>query len=71
MEIKISLKAARVDAELTQDDVAKALQKSRQTIVSWENGASPISARDLHRICKLYGIPKENIRMPGEERRTY
>ena len=36
--LKISLKAARANANLTQADVAKALRKSKQTVVNWENG---------------------------------
>ena len=33
---KIKLKAARVNAEMTQEDVAKALNRNKQTIVNWE-----------------------------------
>ena len=33
---KISLKAARVNAEMTQDDVARVLHRTKQTIVNWE-----------------------------------
>lgn len=35
---QISLTAARVNAEMTQKDVAKALKVSKQTIVNWEKG---------------------------------
>ena len=33
---KITLKAARVNAGLTQDETAHALGKTKQTIVNWE-----------------------------------
>ena len=36
--MKISLKAARVNAGLTQDEVAKITKKSKSTIVSYEKG---------------------------------
>lgn len=38
-EFQISLAAARVNAGLTQEDVAKALKVGKQTIVSWEKGS--------------------------------
>ena len=34
MDFKITLKAARVNASLTQEDVAKQLHKNKQTIVT-------------------------------------
>lgn len=37
-EIKISLAAARVNAGLTQSDVAQMLKVGKQTIVNWEKG---------------------------------
>lgn len=39
-EFKISLAAARVNAGLTQNDVAQALKVGKQTVVSWEKGKS-------------------------------
>ena len=35
-EFKISLAAARVNAGLTQNDVANVLKVGKQTVVSWE-----------------------------------
>lgn len=57
MEYKISLKAARINANLTQEDVAKALHKSKTTIVFWESGKSKIKASDLIKLCELYSVP--------------
>ena len=47
-KFQISLAAARVNAGLTQKDVAKALKVGKQTIVSWEKGNSEpkMSQRD-------------------------
>ena len=37
-KIQVSLAAARVNAGLTQQDVADKMNISKQTIVNWENG---------------------------------
>lgn len=37
-EFKISLAAARVNAGLTQDEVAKRMHVSKTTILNWEKG---------------------------------
>lgn len=57
MEYKISLKAARVNARLTQEDVARAMHKSKVTINEWENGKRKIKAVDLMSLCEMYGVP--------------
>ena len=40
MEIEKKLKAARVSAGLTQEQVAEKIMVSRQTISNWETGVS-------------------------------
>ena len=45
---KIKLKAARVNAEMTQEDVSKALHRNKQTIVNWENGVTEIKVTNLN-----------------------
>ncbi len=56
MEIGKKLKSARVDAGLTQEQVAEKIMVSRQTISNWENGKSLpdilslMSLRDLFQI---------------------
>lgn len=59
--LKISLAAARVNAGLTQKQVANALNISNKTICSWENGDSFPDALQISKICDLYGIPYDNI----------
>jgi DNA-binding XRE family transcriptional regulator len=61
---KIKLKAARVNAELTQEDVAKALHRNKQTIVNWENGVTEIRVNDLIALSELYGMPIEYLEIP-------
>lgn len=64
MALKIKLKAARVNAGMTQEDVAKTIGRNKQTIVNWENGVTEIRARDLKRLSELYEIPIEYLEVP-------
>ena len=59
--MKISLKAARVNANLTQEEVAKLLRKNKQTIVNWENGKTVIDVGNFTALCQLYKIDKDCI----------
>ena len=61
---KITLRAARVNANLTQVEAAKAMGKTKQTIVNWESGASSIKYTDLLKLSELYQIPIENLLIP-------
>ncbi|MCI5792815.1 MAG: helix-turn-helix domain-containing protein [Lachnospiraceae bacterium] len=63
-KIQISLAAARVNAGLTQDDVAKALKLSKQTIVNWEKGKSEPSINQGRMLSDLYKIPMDYIFLP-------
>ena len=58
---KISLAAARVNANMTQTMVAKALGVSTQTIINWETGKTQPKIEQCERISELYGIPSQNI----------
>ena len=61
---KITLKAARVNAELTLDEVAELIGKSKQSIENWENGKTPIKYSDLLKLSEVYEMPVEYIRVP-------
>lgn len=63
-ELKISLRAARVNAGLTQADVAEKIGKDRMTINNWENGKSPIDMANFAFLCNLYGIDSNYILLP-------
>ena len=65
---KFKLKAARVNKEMTQGDVAKALGRNKQTIVNWENGVTEIKVSDLLQLSKLYGIPIEFLEVPEKKK---
>mgnify|MGYP003298745951 CR=1 FL=1 len=61
---KISLEAARVNANLTQKELAKILGVSNTTIVNWEAGVSEPSLTNLRKISELSGIPMDFIFVP-------
>lgn len=63
-EIQISLAAARVNARMTQHDVAKALGISNQTICNWENGKSEPTHSQARQLSALYGIDLDYIFLP-------
>ena len=62
--MKISLKAARINAGLTQSQVAKALKKGKQTIVNWESGKTTLDVANFTALCDLYGVKKDYIFLP-------
>ena len=59
---KISLKAARVNADLSQKEAAKALKVSNKTLHRWENGDSSPSAKYIDAICDLYKMSYDDIK---------
>ena len=54
MEEKITLKAARVNAGLTQEEVAKIMGVRRETISTWEDNNKIIKLGSLKRLCDLH-----------------
>lgn len=62
--LKIRMKAARVNAELSQETVCKELHISKSTLINWEKGKSfpPISY--FVKMCKLYKISQDCISLP-------
>lgn len=61
---KISLAAARVNAGMTQEDVAKAMQVSKATILNWENGKVPMKPAQFKMYCSVVGAPEDCISLP-------
>lgn len=62
--LKISLKAARVNANLSQEEVARKMKKSKVTINNWENGKTEIDYGNLNELCRLYSITMDDILLP-------
>ncbi len=64
-EIQISLAAARVNAEMTQDDVCKLMKVSKATIVNWESGKTSPSVVQARQLSSIYNMPLDFIRLPS------
>ena len=61
---RITLEAARINARLTQRQLAEALEISVGTVVNWESGKSEPSLSQLRKISELSGIPMDFIFVP-------
>ena len=64
MSIKISMASARVNAGLTQKDLAKACKVSESTVIKWESGETSPHIKRLPLLEKAYGIPLDYVRIP-------
>lgn len=60
--LRISLKAARINAGLKQIDTAEALGVDKKTVSSWEKGKTMPAADKIESLCNLYGVNYDNIR---------
>lgn len=62
---KVTLAAARVNAGMTQEDVAKEMQVSKNTIVNWENGKVEMKPAQFKMYCSVVKAPEDCIFLPG------
>lgn len=58
---KISLAAARVNAKLTQQQVADAMKVTRATIANWENGKIKPKPAQFAMFCAVCNVPADAI----------
>ena len=61
---KISMASARVNAGLTQKQLAIECGVSESTIISWEAGKSHPHIKRLPLLEKAYGIPLDYVKIP-------
>lgn len=59
--MRVTMKAARVNANLSQANAAKALNIGLKTLQNWEAGVTFPRADRLKEICNLYGCGLEDI----------
>lgn len=62
--MQISMKAARVNAGLTQKEVAGLLKISNTTLIKWENGVTYPRIDQFQRLAALYGVAVDDIFLP-------
>lgn len=63
-KLQITLAAARVNAGLTQEDVAVKLGVSKVTIINWEKGRVVPGIPEMEMLSRIYDIPQDNIFLP-------
>lgn len=66
-ELKISLRAARVNAGYTLDKAAEALHTTKATLINYEKGETSPTVNKLIEICHLYGVRMESISFLPDE----
>lgn len=63
---KITLEAARVNAGLTQAELAEKMGVSRESVRAWETGAREMKTAYFYMFCDIVGISKDYIFLPYE-----
>lgn len=58
---KVTLPVARKIAEMTQKELASALEVSESTVINWEKGRSEPTVNQAQRISEITGIPLDSI----------
>ena len=56
----ITLKAARVNVDLTQEEAAKAIGVTQNTVYRWEKGVSAPHIKYIPKICEVYKLENYN-----------
>lgn len=59
--VKISLRAARTHAGLSQKDAADRLGVTPKTLGNWEKGRTFPPVDKVLAICELYGVPYDQL----------
>lgn len=60
-DFTITIAAARVNARKTQEELAKALHVSKQTIGSWENGKTSPTIEQAMEFCRICSVPYDRV----------
>ncbi len=64
--MKIRLAGLRVNAELSQEDVANSLHVSKSTVGKWENYVTSPTATQLQQLCNLYHCTLNDVFIPSK-----
>lgn len=68
--MKINLKAARVNANMTQEQAARKIDVHRQSIMDWENGKTKIGTVQLMALCSIYNVSIDDIILPKKSTKS-
>lgn len=61
---RITIKAARAIADLTQAELAEKMGVSRDTVAKWEANRMGINGKNLQRLCEITGFQADEIILP-------
>ncbi len=64
--MKVTIKALRVNADLSQQEAATALGITPRTLQNWESNITAPTAQQLVRICNVYGCTLNDIFLPSK-----
>lgn len=62
--MKITLRAARVNANIKQEEAARAIGVDKATIINWEKGRTSPRLDQMDKLCRLYNAPIDDIFLP-------
>lgn len=63
-QLKIRLSAVRVNANLSQQDIADKMGVSRITVGNWESGKVKMKEAEIRMYADICNFPRENIFLP-------
>lgn len=58
---KITIKAARVNAGMTQQDLAEKMGVHRMTVASWESNPASMQIKEAEQLCSILGVAFSQI----------
>lgn len=65
-DMKISLRGARLERNLTQAQASQKIGVTKETISNWEKGRTAPTAPQLIKLCELYGVQITDIFLPDK-----
>ena len=64
---KLTIKAARINMHMTQDELAEKLDVSRQSVSKWESGKAIPDSNKVLAIAELFGVSTDFLLRKEEE----
>ncbi len=59
---RMSMKALRIDRGMTQEEFASAVNVTKKTVGSWENGKTHPKLDKIEIICEVLNVPYDSVR---------
>ena len=62
--MQVSMKAMRINAQMSQAQVAKELGITTKTVQNWEKNVCAPDAMQFARLCRLFNCSRDDIFLP-------